>query len=498
MISKTPGTSGAGALASRDSQLAWTVVLAFLAALVFPLSKGLAGLQDGDGILTSLISTQKLTWYFWGQDRLLNLIPALAAPIRNPESNLHLQLFLRAFMSLLAPAGVLAVFTRPVRNVLIATTGAQLIFAFTLGGAALFNIYAQHNPFSSSLVMFGLSSGLLLNKKGAMWALLAIVIGLVGYLTNIALIVFTLPFIALCAITAVRPRKQLLLLGAAQILMVAIAYVHAWRYGEHVTSFGVQFSREAMIAGWTSVASHVRLWPMGILLAFASLAAWKVRSREALTAWLVAVGMPLAITAMSNLAWLQLNAFDIRYYLVFVLIFATCCAYLIAAAIPWRGAMERFAPGVGAIFLIATFFIGLQGLSPEPGELIAPRWRDQSIDTAKIAVREHASLIVGDFWDVWPAVFMARTYLRDEGHANYPLYGGAFRGHVLRRKIMNLIRQQGTITSVCFQSEVDDCIRTTDFFITGEQPVKLVPGSLRKVTEGGRSLLVYQITSRNS
>ena len=87
--------------------IALIILSGIVAGAILPLTHALAGYQDGDGILTSLISTQKLTWYVWGQDRLLNFIPALASPFSDVETNLRVQVFLRSFFAYLAPLGIL-------------------------------------------------------------------------------------------------------------------------------------------------------------------------------------------------------------------------------------------------------------------------------------------------------------------------------------------------------------------------------------------------------
>jgi hypothetical protein len=470
--------------------------LAIAAGILFPLSAEIAGLQDGDGILTSLISTQKLTWYFWGQDRLANLLPAIAAPIRDPEWNLRVQLFLRTFMSALAPAAVLVLFKQTGRSLLLATAVAQFMLAVTLSGGALYNIYAQHNPFSSSLVLYALSAIAFLRLRGALAAIACVVIAFLGYTTNLALLVLILPLLAVCAVMEVQPRRQLLGLMACQALAAGLAYAHAKKFGDSVTSFGVHISWQAIVDGWHGLSAvHVKLWPLALILIVAGIAAYRLRARETTTAWLIALGMIPAITGMSCLSWVQLNGYDIRYYLIFVITFAACCSYVLVRAVRMPEKTYSFQPLLASLLMAGVFFIGLRGLSANPTELVSPRWREQSDSTARIALQEGAQLIVGDFWDVWPAVFDSRERLHQAGLDAQPLYGAAFRGHVLRKRIMKLIRERGEVTSVCFKPDVEDCIRTTDMFITGAQPVRVVPGSIRKIDDGKLSLLVYRITS---
>ena len=60
--------------------------------------------QNADDLLPALISTQKLTFYFWGQDRFANLLPALTMWIGAPARNAEGQVVLRIVTGLVAPA----------------------------------------------------------------------------------------------------------------------------------------------------------------------------------------------------------------------------------------------------------------------------------------------------------------------------------------------------------------------------------------------------------
>jgi hypothetical protein len=476
-------------------QMAWAVGLAALAGILFPLSVELAGWQDGDGILASLISIQKLTWYFWGQDRLLNLLPALAWPLRDPDANLHFQLFLRSFMAYLAPLGILALFAPAKRHLLLVITVTGCLLTLNLNGYAAFNEYVQHNPFSPSLVMFALSVAAITHFR-ARWGLpLGVIAAFIAYATNFALILFVFPFLAICSLTALRPRRQLALLAAVQFLSVGLAYIHARHFGEGNTSLGFNVSLDVIRTGWSTFTTSVKIIPLACLLVLASLAALRLRSREALTAWIVCVGMVPAVCAMSCLTWIQMNSFDVRYYLIFVIVYLTCCSYLLVAAC-MHSFVSRKSVAV-AIFLLGVAFIGLGGLAPHPSALVNNRWRQQSVDAADVAVRENAQLIVGTYWDVWPAVFDAKEELRQVGRPNDPLYGATFRGHVLRTNVMELMRERGSIVSVCFEDTVDKCIQITNQFITGAAPVHMVPSTLREVIAGKRKMLVYQVTAKS-
>jgi hypothetical protein len=59
--------------------------------------------QHADSLLTVLISTQRWTPFFWGQDRFGMLVPLLAMPIRHPLGNMLVQGWIMTVAALAAP-----------------------------------------------------------------------------------------------------------------------------------------------------------------------------------------------------------------------------------------------------------------------------------------------------------------------------------------------------------------------------------------------------------
>src|SRR5439155_20821710 len=59
--------------------------------------------EHADSLLPVLVSTQRWTPFFWGQDRFGMLIPLLAMPIRHPLANLLAQGWMMTAAGLLAP-----------------------------------------------------------------------------------------------------------------------------------------------------------------------------------------------------------------------------------------------------------------------------------------------------------------------------------------------------------------------------------------------------------
>jgi hypothetical protein len=64
------------------------LVIGTAASLLLMFSPQYCNMQSGDSLIFVFASLKKLTWYYWGQDRLLNLVPAVTSFIRDPEANL--------------------------------------------------------------------------------------------------------------------------------------------------------------------------------------------------------------------------------------------------------------------------------------------------------------------------------------------------------------------------------------------------------------------------
>ena len=63
-------------------------------------------LVNADALVPALISTQHLTFFYWGQDRLASLVPALAWPVRDSIWNFRVQMLIAGFVFF----GLLAMF----------------------------------------------------------------------------------------------------------------------------------------------------------------------------------------------------------------------------------------------------------------------------------------------------------------------------------------------------------------------------------------------------
>ncbi len=454
-----------------------------IAGLVLPLTQSLAGFQDGDGILTSLISTQKLTWYFWGQDRLLNVIPALASPFTDIEINLRFQVILRSFFAYLAPVGILIFFTKSPRFLLVAIAITNIIIISSLSQYAQFNYYVQHNTFGTSLVLFAIAYALTFSRfPKILIAVLVLLICSIAYATNYALLTYSLPAITLLGMLRKPERKRFILFLLLNLVAILIARYHSQIFGTASTKYGLLISLEGMIDSARVIYLNTHLRYLLLFSAITVLCYRMSPEKKFLElSAIFCVGAGLVIL-LANTLWLQMNAYSIRYFLTSELIIASVMAFIITRSL--MTGKYKYPLIISVIGLLHCIFFSLGGFTSSYKELVGEPWREDSLAVAKLASDEGVQVITGGFWDVWPAVYETKKLQRIR-----PVFGAAFRGSVLKHDFLAATKGKGEMTALCFFNTVELCTNemVKNYALTGNN--HLVVKHTEQVTAGDKKLI---------
>lgn len=441
--------------------IACILLTGILAGIVFPLTANLAGMQDGDGMLTAPISTQKLTWYFWGQDRLLNLLPALAHPITDVESNLRLQVMLRALFAYLAPIGILILFSRQPRVLIVAIAIANIILLGCLSQYAQFNLYVQHNAAGTSLVLFAVAYAVTYSRLAkAVIALLTLVICSLAYAINFALLTYSLPIIVLLGALRKTQRMRYVLFLVVNLVAVLIAWWHSRYFGEASTSYGLAISFDGLIESAKVLYDNLHLFLFTTLIMVATLCyrlSSEKRPREIGATVCVAIGL---LFLLANMLWVQMNAYNIRYFLTSLIILSAIMAYPIALV----AMSTRFKYSIVLLCCLVVLgncvFLALGGLNSGYKELVNPLWRSQSAAVADVAVAQNSRVIAGGFWDVWAAVYQTKKEQHRLPEARQiAVYGATYRADVLREQFLASVLGKGEQNALCFYVNAEQCMQ---------------------------------------
>jgi hypothetical protein len=114
---------------------------------------------NADVIINSVMSLQNVTLFYWGQNRLVNLLPLLSSIFRDPVLNLYFVLFTAAFahyLLLFNFAKISIVNIRSDNKEFLVTNiflFISLIFIFVINNKAIFSITIWHFEYSLPLLM---------------------------------------------------------------------------------------------------------------------------------------------------------------------------------------------------------------------------------------------------------------------------------------------------------------------------------------------------------
>lgn len=428
--------------------------------------------MNADTAILPVMSIQRVTLFYWGQNRFLNLVPALASPVRDPEANLILQVlvFGAGFVGLFALLGTLMA-----RFVLRSSErlDAWLCFALLL---ALF--VTLSSPYALHVFV----------SEGQPYGLSCFLVGL-GLLATLApgerrKLRYALGFLAMTIAGGLNPS---LLLVAAAICGALFAFLPALRWQAFVTfimsvvAIGLWLVVAKFVPGPDNygkfLAKHVgsnlsaafywmRLGLTTVSLAAAAGAsglAWLILAlwprKEPRIRWFV-VGACLLFAVVwfalfSQNAWIVANQSHFRYfYPVFICIPVALTAPLAAVSLRFG---HRIRLAVTVVALAATF-----------GMLLAP-WRpiDAFPVFAKVKgyVREAESrdidLIAGSYWAVWPSVFLM---LRDGPAFGIELDRGVANRQSVLREIEAIKSRKGSAQALCVDADPERCVADATLF----------------------------------
>ena len=399
----------------------WLIVAAVAAVLAAWMGLGtLHDSQHADSLLTVLISTQRWTPFFWGQDRFGMLVPLAAMPIRHPLTNLLVQGWIMTVAALLAPFVMARFLTQRAGAWIAIGACTNTLFLLVARPAVQFDWFVTQ-PYALSIVL-GFAALIVADgddrRRATMSAAALLVL---ASWVNIGIVVL----IAVAAVVISARRIRLLALAAAAFAVTslaarnlapahtitALAPVWKWPNGwwqllEGSADVTARPTVGIGIAGGTAIAL-VWLWRTDALPS----------SRTVVGIVMMAVGSWLVV---GTSLWVGMNRYAFRYMYPTLMIAGLGVSTVFAALFAKR-IKELSVASMVALLAVAVASYG----TPSLGRV------ERSLDdrfgrqTATL-LHNGVTVLAGDYWRVWPAVFHANLALaRTRSHAR--LFGLAFR-----------------------------------------------------------------------
>ncbi len=438
--------------------------------------------HDADSVLPSIMSVEKLTWYYWNQNRFGNLLPFLASPLHDIRANLRLQIVLRLICGFLSVFFALELIgDRDLRYERFFVSIIVLMVA-ARGFAANFFVTAVPTPEFCAVFVLGLwlldrqpAAGV---RRGAAW-IAATAIFWLAFFVNLSLLVFLLPLCVAFWWLRVPPLGRFS--GCAAVWLAAFgAWLHARRFNPRTPS-NLHFRWDSLNAAADAILPQVNLTMIvGMLIAVAGLAALLHGRAATPDAGEAAIAVPtrhlavlgaLALTAVvfADSFWVQANGNAPRYYdivrLFVILLPASWAVTLLRDGFAARGRHEWFAAGTARVTivrpwtvracrvglpLLALLAVAAQAGLPGPLGFISNIPADRrsiNDDIPEILAHVPADrpmLVVGSFWTT--ALLAYARLAQDPGSESLAT---AFHWEAMRPEIHTLLSSGRPFTLVC-------------------------------------------------
>lgn len=439
--------------------------------------------QSSDGLLQSLISLQHLSFFFWGQDRFANLVPWLASGVHDPAANAAFQLAVRIGFGVAAPLLFCAPLVRAgdrfgAGRVTLLATALALAF---MPQRFVFEWFIEASPYGTSFALSGFALLLFSAAAGrGRWGGIGLRVGglllvFAAYAVNASLVMVAAPMFLLLVLLRSAVAMEFLIASVVSGLGVALAaattdVAHTqMRFGE--TIVGLMHYLQSLM-GKTGIFLGAMLG-MFVVAAVVS-ASSRDRSTVGSNRAFIGYGIVLLVTfvivfvAVSLSSWVVANLLHPRYLVPLF------CLMAALGSISIDHLVDRFAGSSavrGKVMLGLCVLVlgcaGLRGLAPVPREngIVSGVVRPLATEIAGIVTTSRLDAIAGDYWVVWPSVFVAEERAFRLQRPVGQVFGVTYRSEARRQALADRLQDQGRLRILCVDIGDATCLEETSTMI---------------------------------
>lgn len=421
---------------------------------------------NADIILNTLISLQNVTLFYWGQDRLLNVLPFMLAPIRLPALNIFLVMFLSAlcyylllwqisrfFLYTFASNDLRGKYDQHLVFFILVGSGLFLLAEYTMFNMTIWLVHFTLSYFLLSLVHFSLVREDYFDSydKVFMFFLIFIATGL-----NNSIIVPAIIMVTVHVFIDKFKLNQVIYLGFTLITtFIAWAFISR-QYGSGSESYFnldlENFTVNLQLA-FDRITEALNMVSLGLTLSLIFLLFVCLLFKKQFRLVAGFSGLALFIGAwfviFANNEWVIINDYHFRYFfpvLISLTVLLASSVVILLQKVNMES-LKRALTLLLSVFILASLAKPLTGIC------------DYNVFTGPALLAEEratgeTTFHAGDYWQAWPAVLYDLICGRSS-------YGFAYRAegnldNLLAAAERELDRK-GQLIVYCHVSERDDC-----------------------------------------
>lgn len=397
------------------------LALAALLALWIDLS-AIHRYHNSDSLIPVLMSLVRWTPFYWEQNRFGMLVPLLALPFQEPFQNLLVQVALRLF-ALFLSFFLLARIAVP--RPWWPAVGGLTLALFLAGKDAQQLNFQQMQPYFQALSL-ALGGVVLIERRSRASVAAGCVLVALAFWVSLETLLWLAPLLALrrLAFPPEGPRRwgrelfPFALLAAcfgASLLASRLAPDQGTNLG-FAPPAAWPWAWRGLLHREIGYLGPILPWTVAALLVVGALLAVlrKERARPVLASALCLLGTAAAhLLILGTSGWVHENDLRVRFLAVGLLAAATAGPALLFGLF-LEGRPARWTGAVNAIVLLALLPLTFLRYGP-PSPAAARAAIDELGPAGERIAAAGCTHVLGDYWEVWPAVFRANLVLSEKG-----------------------------------------------------------------------------------
>ena len=453
---------------------------------------------NADALLLPLISTQKLTFYYWGQDRLASLLPLLTFPIQDVRLNFYVQILIQAALFFFLIGLFVGYHQREAANSADLPSGPAPVSGEVAGPILLTSAaylattkdfigyqFVLEQQYVISLVLYLLGLDCIMRGSRTRMLVGAALVLVAAFVIPATLLLAPLAFVMAGPHGRWARGASAIAISFVALTIASVApriFLDSAPGADAYSDFDVRRMADNLDVAWSLVidsVSNTRAYIIAIAAVGVLVLTWRRRSQQALVACVAVVILAAAWTILftANL-WVSLNGFSARYYFpvygawLFLVAGASHTLWgqfgAFVSRIRLRGrqisseATRRIAVAGIAITSAGLCVVGMSRLLTDEGVPVLAAAKPSAIVAQDLDV----DFVVGSYWVVWPITFSSLTLGEDLPALTYR--GQVFRSDVLSTLANDAPDDAGRVRLLCAGTSLEACPLDFSAFVFGD------------------------------